>query len=191
MSFKILFGLVLLGLASIAAAGCASEPDFHITFYGLPDSESANALTAYDCGHNNIPGGTGTYNDPLTFATAPGEFAKCEIIYLPYLRKYLRFEDVCEQCITDFKSDRLHIDIWTTSASNGGSNQIGCEDSLTPNGGQTVITSPPSNLPVSSGMLFDGTCHTSNIYNNVLASSLCSIPSSSSLSKLASGASSS
>lgn len=42
--------------------------------------------------------GVGTYSDPLTFASAPGEFSSCEIIYLPYLKKYVRFEDYCAQC---------------------------------------------------------------------------------------------
>lgn len=42
--------------------------------------------------------GTGTYSDPLTFASAPGEFTTCEVIYVPYLKKYARFEDYCAQC---------------------------------------------------------------------------------------------
>lgn len=42
--------------------------------------------------------GIGTYANPLTFASAPGEFTSCEIIYFPYLKKYLRFEDSCAQC---------------------------------------------------------------------------------------------
>ena len=42
--------------------------------------------------------GSGTYSDPLTFASAPGEFSTCEVIYVPYLKKYARFEDTCDQC---------------------------------------------------------------------------------------------
>lgn len=42
--------------------------------------------------------GTGTYTNPLTFASAPGEFTSCEVIYVPYLKKYARFEDYCAQC---------------------------------------------------------------------------------------------
>lgn len=44
--------------------------------------------------------GVGTYSNPLTFASASGEFSSCEIIYLPYLKKYLRYEDYCAQCST-------------------------------------------------------------------------------------------
>lgn len=46
----------------------------------------------------DIGSGTGTYSNPLTFASAPGEFSQCEIIYFPYLKKYLRFEDSCAEC---------------------------------------------------------------------------------------------
>ena len=44
--------------------------------------------------------GVGTYSNPLTFASASGEFSSCEIIYLPYLKKYIRYEDYCAQCST-------------------------------------------------------------------------------------------
>lgn len=52
--------------------------------------------------------GIGTYANPLTFASAPGEFTSCEIIYFPYLKKYLRFEDSCAQC------SKLTVDPFTT-----------------------------------------------------------------------------
>lgn len=46
----------------------------------------------------NRPPGTGTYDDPVTIATAPGELNQCEIVYLPFLTKYGRVEDYCAQC---------------------------------------------------------------------------------------------
>lgn len=43
--------------------------------------------------------GSGSFGDPLTLAAASnGPFKKCEVVYLPYLKKYARFEDVCGQC---------------------------------------------------------------------------------------------
>lgn len=42
--------------------------------------------------------GSGTYSDPVTIATAPGELNQCEIIYIPLLTKYGRVEDSCAQC---------------------------------------------------------------------------------------------
>lgn len=45
--------------------------------------------------------GNGTYNNPLTAASAaPGEFNECEMLYLPYLQKYVIIEDTCAQCST-------------------------------------------------------------------------------------------
>ena len=43
--------------------------------------------------------GSGSYSSPLNFATAPGEYNQCELLYLPYPKKYIRFEDECAQCI--------------------------------------------------------------------------------------------
>lgn len=51
--------------------------------------------------------------------------------------------------VTDWNSGIKHIDVWTgSSTSNGGQNQINCEDDLTPSGTQQVVRSPPSNLAV-------------------------------------------
>jgi hypothetical protein len=123
------------------------------TFYGYPDNDPPGPATAYDCGGRNyVAGGTGTYADPLTFASALGEFDKCEIIYDPYLKKYLRFEDYCQKCTTDWKASPkiYHIDVWTgSSTKNGGQAQIQCENDLTPaEKSQTIIRQPAKNLPV-------------------------------------------
>lgn len=119
-----------------------------------PDNDPPGPATAYDCGRGFQAGGTGTYADPLTFASAPGEFNQCEIIYDPYTKKYLRFEDFCAQCDTDWKaSPRInHIDLWTGSTTvNGGQEQIQCENDLTPaERSQTIVRQPSQNLPVDS-----------------------------------------
>lgn len=82
-----------------AAQGCSVVSNVKITFYGAPDNDPPGDATAYPCGSRNYhAGGTGAYNDPLTFATAPGEYDQCEIVYFPYLKKYIRMEDYCEQC---------------------------------------------------------------------------------------------
>ncbi|RAL16785.1 uncharacterized protein BO97DRAFT_420179 [Aspergillus homomorphus CBS 101889] len=173
MASKLFKGMALAGLAS-AVAACSTESDVTVTFYGFPDNDPPSADIAYDCGRGNSAGGTGTYSDPLTFASASGEFKQCEIIYLPYLRKYLRYEDECAQCTTDYKSGKLHIDIWTGANSNGGNAQINCEDNLTPDS-QTVVRSPASSYTVNSDALFaKGKCYTSNTYSGAEASSYCS-----------------
>lgn len=101
-----------------------------------------------------MAGGTGTYADPITIATAPGELNNCEIVYLPLLTKYGRVEDTCEQCTTDWNNGQPHIDIWTGSNSvNGGNNQINCEDNLTFGGRYSIVRNPPTNYGVDSMFL--------------------------------------
>lgn len=150
---KAALALALTGAASagsLMARGCSTVDNVITTFYGWPDNSPPGAGTAYDCGRGYTAGGSGTYDDPLTFATAPGEFNQCEVIYSSYLKKYLVFQDTCDQCTTDWSSGQYHTDIWTgSSTSGGGQNQIDCEDNLTPNN-QQVVRSPASNLPVDS-----------------------------------------
>ncbi|KAF5862580.1 hypothetical protein ETB97_011484 [Aspergillus alliaceus] len=147
-------GILATLVAAAAAKSCNTESDFEVTFYGYADNDPPGADIAYDCGRGYKAGGTGTYSDPLTFATAPGEFAKCDIIYLPYLQKYLRFEDECEQCTSDYNDGKLHIDIWTgPTNSNGGSTLLKCEESLTPSASQIVVTNPPNGLTLALSSL--------------------------------------
>ena len=101
--------IVALGVASFLGVlpsqtqTCASLDNVQITFFGYPDNSPPGAGIAWtDCGHS-LAGGTGSYDDPITFATAPdGDFQVCDIVYLPYLRKYARYEDDCEQCSKSF-----------------------------------------------------------------------------------------
>ena len=103
---------------------CAPETGVKLTFYGYPDGNSDT--TSFGCsgtsptGQGNNGGtaggrisryslgvrytdkqsGSGTYSDPETFATAMDNtnFKECEIVYIPYLQKYFRYNDHCEQC---------------------------------------------------------------------------------------------
>ncbi|EHY59193.1 hypothetical protein HRR83_001535 [Exophiala dermatitidis] len=122
------------------------------TFYGYPDNDPPGPATAYNCGGRNfVAGGTGTHDNPLTMATAPGKLNQCETIYVPYLKKYVRFEDTCAQCTDDWNggSGKRHIDIWTGSSTiNGGQKQIDCEDALTPDQPKTIVRNPAANLEV-------------------------------------------
>jgi hypothetical protein len=94
--------------------------------------------------------GTGTYEDPLTMAGATKYFSQCEVVYSPYLQKYLRYEDTCTGCEDSASQGILHVDIWTgPTTSNAGSALLKCENSLTPSGTHTLVRSPPANLPVT------------------------------------------
>ena len=90
LTFNILAGLVM---------SCSVTNNVKMTFYGFPDNDPPGPGTAYDCGgRSNIAAEMDTYGDPLTFASARDEYAPCEVIYIPYLQKYLRMEDHCEEC---------------------------------------------------------------------------------------------
>ncbi|KAK4506086.1 hypothetical protein PRZ48_004051 [Zasmidium cellare] len=139
------------------------------TFYGFPDNDPPSADIAYDCGRGNKAGGKGTYADPRTFASAPGEFNKCEIIWDPYTEKYLIFEDTCAQCESDWNNGQYHIDIWTGSSSqSGGQAQIDCEDQLTPSRGHNVVRGGSQNHDVNTGPLYSPSsgCHPENVFPN-------------------------
>ncbi|KUI56530.1 hypothetical protein VP1G_03900 [Cytospora mali] len=162
-----------------AAQGCSVVSGVKVTYYGAPDNDPPGDATAYDCGGRDYhAGGVGTYANPLTFATAPGEYNECEIVYLPYMKKYVRMEDYCEACYEDYESGIKHIDIWTGSSTSGGDAQIQCEDDLTPANVQSVIRSPATTLAVNrpfcviAAALWDGmTCHTEDVYPTYKVSS--------------------
>jgi hypothetical protein len=178
IELKVFFLVVCYTTLALAGYSCTSVEQVKLTFYGFPDNTppgpaiqcniqfrndcdastntctntASKLLTASNCGpRGETAGGTGTYDDPLTMASAGNWFCHLEVVYLPYLQKYLRYEDFCQQCITDAKSNSKHIDIWTGSnTTNGGSLQLQCENFLTPGSPQTMIRNPPSDLPVDS-----------------------------------------
>lgn len=165
---KYLISVSLLSTLFGVCNACSTESNFEVTFYGYPDNSPPGPGTAHDCGGRNyIAGGTGTYDDPLTMATAPGEFNVCEIIYLPLLTKYVRYEDDCAQCTTDYGNGQNHIDIWTGSPTvNGGQDQIDCEDNLTFGGQYSIVRDPPTTYGVDTTALFvaPDTCNTGHVY---------------------------
>ncbi|GKZ77813.1 hypothetical protein AnigIFM56816_000596 [Aspergillus niger] len=139
------------------------------TFYGYPDNDPPGSDISEDCGRGMAAGGIGTHENPLTFATAPGEFDRCEVVYSPYLQKYLINEDYCEQCTKDWKSHIWHVDVWLGGNSTTyGTEQLKCENSLTSaEESQVVIKNPSSNLPVDLTSFYLGgnsVCSLDHIY---------------------------
>ncbi|KAI4235781.1 MAG: hypothetical protein L6R40_006376 [Gallowayella cf. fulva] len=146
----------------VAAQSCSPQDNVLITFYGYPDNDPPGAGIAYtQCGRS-LAGGTGTYDDPISFATAAdGPFTPCDIVYLPWVKKYARFEDTCAQCAQDWDNSRqYHIDLWTGSTTvNGGNTQIECENSL-PGGQQTIVRNPSNSFEMDTNPFFaSGNCN--------------------------------
>jgi len=147
----------------LSSQACQPSGGFLMTFYGWPDNSPPGNKVAMNCGgRNGAASGNGTYDNPLTMAAEKGRFANCELVYSPFLKKYLRMEDTCANCNGDW------VDIWTGSTtSSGGSALSKCQQTLT--GANTashvIITAPPTGLDVNDGELFEnGACCIQNIY---------------------------
>ncbi|RAK72020.1 uncharacterized protein BO72DRAFT_390486 [Aspergillus fijiensis CBS 313.89] len=159
---------------------CTTLHGITYTFYGYPDNDPPGAAIAYECPHRSgsgTAGGTGTYDDPLTFATAPGEFELCEVIYSPYLQKYLIHEDYCESC-TRHWPHMWHVDVWLGGDSVGAAaEQLSCEARLTPElESQSVVRGPRGDLPVDGTTFYAGghsACGVEHVYHAAGAEDYC------------------
>ncbi|KAL8795539.1 MAG: hypothetical protein Q9195_001960 [Heterodermia aff. obscurata] len=150
-----LFVLSLTGLS----VGCGVVSGVKFTAYGFPD---ADGVPAYKCNGNQVvqtgPNdrtelGDGSFGNPYAAAAATGStFKKCELLYLPLLKKYFRVQDNCSGCIS--KQADLYI-----AQSNKRIGQTGCEQAFgTFNIGQPlheVIRDPGSGFQVVTAPLFD------------------------------------
>jgi hypothetical protein len=139
------------GGASNGGASDSGAPmliDQYVTFYGWPDNDPPGNGIAYP-GLHKAAGGTGTYADPITFATDPTEWKPGTILYLPYLKRYVIMEDSCAECITDWKTRKYHIDIWLESNGSFDSQVLACENTLT-RAKTSVEIDPPPDRPVDA-----------------------------------------
>jgi hypothetical protein len=130
-----------------------------MTFYGWDDNSPPGAAIAYPTIHT-VAGGTGTYADPITYATDKSELAPGTRVYAPVIEKYLVMEDDCGQCDTDWGSMKWHIDVWMNS--NGmetASALYACEDQWTQTSTTIEIDPPPGRL-VTTNPLFDPSTNT-------------------------------
>ncbi len=138
-----------------------------MTFYGWPDNSPPGGAIAYpkNDGKNggfptahNTAGGTGSYADPITFATDKAEFPVGTVLFAPVIEKYLVMEDDCAECDTDWSSSqKWHIDVWMNSNGTDDSNAVlDCEDQWTKS--TTVVeVNPPPGRPATAPPLFDTT----------------------------------
>ena len=142
----------------------------YVTFYGWADNSPPGNAIAYpkNAGFatpHSGAGGTGTYADPITFATDKAEFPAGTILYVPFIEKYVVMEDDCGQCDTDWATaHKWHIDVWMNSTGAESSTAlIGCEGQWT-RSSTNVEVGPPPDRTVTTRPLFDpatNVCRTS------------------------------
>ena len=136
----------------------------YVTYYGWYDNTPPGCATAY----SGCAKGTGTYADPITFASDKGELPAGTIIYDPAVEKYFVMGDDCQECDEDWSGKGpdggphlYHVDLWIGGKGGNEFDVINCEDSLTeglPDGAPLLtpmIVNPPPNQPVSTEPLFN------------------------------------
>ncbi len=166
-----------LAIASFAAlashpapASASTTSTYFVTLYGWPDNSPPGNAIAYPK-TDGFPtlhdgaGGTGTFGDPVTYATSKAELPIGTKVYYPFLQRYFIMEDDCVACDQDWSGhgpdggpNFKHIDLWVGGQNGDPNAVIDCEDALTQSG--SVIVNPPSNEPVSSTPLFDSNTNT-------------------------------
>jgi hypothetical protein len=150
----LLAALLGLALAPATAAHASTTYNMYVTLYGWPDNSPPGNDIAYPVIHDGA-GGTGTYSDPVTFATDKSELAAGTRVYYPYLKKYFVMEDDCAECDGDWNgSGYRHIDLWAGGSNATASQVLACEDKLTQDGQVPVIVNPPSSETVSGTPIF-------------------------------------
>jgi hypothetical protein len=153
------------GSARPAMLLATTQVQAFMTLYGYADNSPPGTDIAHPCLHSQA-GGTGTYADPITFATDVAEMGWCQIIYVPYMQRYFIHEDECSQCDQTWNTLHLYrFDMWAGGDASslvqpGRAALLGCESTWTrgnfptdPNN-PTIEIDPPSNLPVVTAPVF-------------------------------------
>lgn len=158
-------GAATAGRAAATTPGASGTVQAFMTLYGYVDNSPPGAGIAHPCLHQKA-GGTGTYTDPITFATDASELPWCEIIYVPYMERYFIHEDECSECDHDWKNLHLYrFDMWAggDAASRHKPEKtalLRCErtwtrgNSIRDPDNPTITVDPPSDLPVVSTPIF-------------------------------------
>ncbi|HVA04351.1 MAG TPA: Ig domain-containing protein [Acidimicrobiales bacterium] len=175
-SFLVL-GALAIGLSMFGAPTAANASPTNVqafmTLYGWADNSPPGPVIAHPCLHN-VAGGVGTFSNPVTFATDVSELGWCQVIYVPYMKRYFIHEDECSECDADWARSHLYrFDMWAGGDANSKKSPEKkalrkCEstwtraDSISDPANPTIIVDPPGDLPVTTAPIFSGptTCWT-------------------------------
>jgi len=166
--------VVAMTVGSSAAYAAGSSQKTYLTFYGWYDNTPPGCAISYPDLHS-CAGGSGTYSDPITFASDRSEIKPGTRVYVPRVQKYFIMEDDCTECDQDWSGQgpdggpkMWHFDLWLGGKGGNEFDAIDCEDALTLSDSsgnpymESVTINPPSNETVSSEPLFNtktGECY--------------------------------
>ena len=166
--------LAAMVLTSAPAYASSSSQKVYLTFYGWYDNTPPGCAIAYPDIHQ-CAGGTGTYSDPITFASDKSEIKEGTKVYVSRVQKYFIMEDDCTECDQDWSGQGpdggpglWHFDLWLGGKGGNEFDAIDCEDALTLSDSsgnpfmESVVLNPPSNETVSSEPIFNtatGACY--------------------------------
>jgi hypothetical protein len=161
----VVLGVMLPGAAGSAARSKTRTVKAFVTLYGYADNSPPGRAIAHPCIHK-VAGGTGTFRDPVTFATDVREVVWCKKIYVPHMKRYFIHEDECVQCDHDWaRSHKYRFDMWAGGdASSKGNPEraalFACENtwtranSIADPKNPVIRIDPPANLPVTKARIF-------------------------------------
>src|SRR5882762_7137241 len=128
---------VVIGVVGAAPARAATTQQTWLTFFGWWDNTPPSGDIAHPVIHNSA-GGTGTFANPITLATATQEMPVGTKVYVPRVKKYFIMEDDCQECQADWTGHGpdggpglRHIDLWVGGQHGSPFDSINCEDALT------------------------------------------------------------
>jgi 3D (Asp-Asp-Asp) domain-containing protein len=121
--------------------------------------QSANNPTL----HNTATEGTGTFNDPITFATRVDDqqtFPIGSVIYVPMTQKYYIMEDACNAAKQQSCAKGDHqVQLWMGPPQAGGNALMNCENKNTPASSLDVVLNPSPSMQVDTTPEFsNGQC---------------------------------
>ncbi|MBP2327736.1 hypothetical protein JOF56_008121 [Kibdelosporangium banguiense] len=124
-----------------------------INYYGARTNEPRGSRAiAYPNVLHGQAGGTGTFDDPLTFAAGEDKYKPGTKIYVPEVKRYFILEDLCPQC------SGASVNLWAGPANDQG--LVDCTKSLARQGDRPYVVNPPAGLPVTAGDLYQsGRCY--------------------------------
>jgi hypothetical protein len=119
------------------------------TMYGAPDNDPPNSANIANPVLHQQAGGTGTFEDPVSFASDPKDFAPGTKIYVPDLQKYFIMEDNCAHAMQN-PNDQLQVDLWTGGGPGIDAAKLLQIEFADTNENSTIIANPNAGHPVNT-----------------------------------------